>query len=80
MPGLIAPIYYPREYVSTPTKDDIVRTFKKWTTIRWMFCHKHGVISGLVLSDSGQATCPNCGILLEELPEGSIGIWEEERG
>ncbi len=54
MPGLITPIHYPREYVSAPTKDDIVRTFKKWTTIRWMYCHKHGVRSGLILSDSGQ--------------------------
>ncbi len=26
------------------------------------------------------STCAMCGSILEELPEGSIGIWEEERG
>ena len=63
--------------VSTPTKDEIMATFHRFADRFQMACIEHGSYGWQGLG-FGHPVCPKCRKRLVFIPEGVLGISEEE--
>ena len=62
--------------VSTPTNEEIIRTFHLFSDRQSMLCSKHGVFLDLVMDLTPK--CPICMKGLERVPSGTIPVYDEK--